>query len=312
MQDEASTLSFDYLQLRLVFESRGLLKLPDLPGSMIRGAFGVSLKRLFCRTPGNCGSFCKMGNVCTYGRLFETPLDGSHEVLGDVSFAPHPFALHVRTNGQTLLEPGQMFHVDWTVWGDALQETHYSILAWRQAGDMGFGVGRVPALLKEVKRCDTDEVVYSEGRPAFGNLRPATFHLTPSESTANVSVTTLSPLRIKSGRALFGLQGNGEMALPADVLFSALTRRLKTCVGFVTPDNSEELPRTKSSRFLWKESTRYSTRQRTTMQMGGLMGDVKLSGVTGMQYSMLKAGEILQVGKNTSMGLGKYKIEEEV
>jgi hypothetical protein len=54
---------------------------------------------------------------------------------------------------------------------------------------------------------------------------------------------------------------------------------------------------------------RYSSRQKTRMKMGGLMGEITYGGPVAAFEPFLRAGEILHVGKGTSFGLGKYEIE---
>jgi hypothetical protein len=63
------------------------------------------------------------------------------------------------------------------------------------------------------------------------------------------------------------------------------------------------------SQLSWTDWTRYSSRQRTTMQMGGLLGTVVLNG-SGLAawWPALWLGQWIHVGKATSFGLGKYRI----
>lgn len=60
----------------------------------------------------------------------------------------------------------------------------------------------------------------------------------------------------------------------------------------------------------FKDLTRLSNRQKTTMQIGGIMGDLTIKGLNKECYEVLKVGEILGVGKQCVFGLGKIKLEE--
>jgi hypothetical protein len=61
----------------------------------------------------------------------------------------------------------------------------------------------------------------------------------------------------------------------------------------------------------WREWTRYSSRQRTTLQMGGLVGSITLDGAAmGPFWPYLWLGQWTHAGKGTSMGLGRYGIRE--
>jgi CRISPR/Cas system endoribonuclease Cas6 (RAMP superfamily) len=44
--------------------------------------------------------------------------------------------------------------------------------------------------------------------------------------------------------------------------------------------------------------------------MGGVLGEIVLSGVDKNTYDLLKLGETIGVGKQTVFGLGKYKMED--
>ncbi len=61
----------------------------------------------------------------------------------------------------------------------------------------------------------------------------------------------------------------------------------------------------------WWDWQRYSARQQTEMNFGGLLGDFELAGpaeVLQQLLPVLKMGEWLHVGKRTTFGLGKYNI----
>jgi CRISPR/Cas system endoribonuclease Cas6 (RAMP superfamily) len=63
-------------------------------------------------------------------------------------------------------------------------------------------------------------------------------------------------------------------------------------------------------RLHWHEWTRFSSRQDTRMQMGGLLGDLTLGG-PGLPtfWSSLWYGQWVHVGKGTSFGLGAYALD---
>ncbi|NPA63687.1 MAG: CRISPR system precrRNA processing endoribonuclease RAMP protein Cas6 [Epsilonproteobacteria bacterium] len=55
---------------------------------------------------------------------------------------------------------------------------------------------------------------------------------------------------------------------------------------------------------------RYSTRQRTKMRIGGVVGEMVLEGVDERAYRLFRVAEILGVGKLGTFGLGKIKVED--
>ena len=60
----------------------------------------------------------------------------------------------------------------------------------------------------------------------------------------------------------------------------------------------------------YEELTRKSNRQKTTMNLGGIIGEMQINNIDKQSYHILKLGEILACGKSTVFGLGKIEIEE--
>ena len=59
----------------------------------------------------------------------------------------------------------------------------------------------------------------------------------------------------------------------------------------------------------WRDWTRYSSRQQTSMQMGGLVGEVEFEAPDWNPFwPYLWLGQWTHAGKGTSMGLGRYSI----
>jgi hypothetical protein len=65
-----------------------------------------------------------------------------------------------------------------------------------------------------------------------------------------------------------------------------------------------------SKNLRYQELIRKSNKQKTTMNMGGLMGEMIIANVDKKVYNLLKLGEVIGAGKSTVFGLGKIKVEE--
>lgn len=54
---------------------------------------------------------------------------------------------------------------------------------------------------------------------------------------------------------------------------------------------------------------RFSTRKQSAMYLNGIQGEIELEQVEPATLALLLAGELIHIGKNTSFGFGKYRLE---
>lgn len=54
---------------------------------------------------------------------------------------------------------------------------------------------------------------------------------------------------------------------------------------------------------------RFSTRKQSAMYLNGIQGEIKLGQIEPETLGLLLAGELIHIGKNTSFGFGKYRME---
>lgn len=65
-----------------------------------------------------------------------------------------------------------------------------------------------------------------------------------------------------------------------------------------------------SQKLNWIDIERFSTRQQEYLKLGGLVGEIEFSEEINQYLKYMIAGELIHLGKNTSFGLGKYRILE--
>jgi hypothetical protein len=99
-----------------------------------------------------------------------------------------------------------------------------------------------------------------------------------------------------------------------------LQRRMGLLQAFHEPDAPyawdyrEALQRTEAVQMRgwdlrWKDWQRYSSRQKSTMTLGGIVGQVQFTNIPDLLWPMLYLGQWTHVGKNASFGLGRYILE---
>ena len=64
-----------------------------------------------------------------------------------------------------------------------------------------------------------------------------------------------------------------------------------------------------STNVRWHDWERWSNRQQTSMRLGGLVGSLRLEGDLATFSTLLARAQQLHVGKGTTFGLGKLRIE---
>jgi len=282
-------------------------------GSAWRGAFGRALRNIVCVTHLDACSPCLLYRSCPYPYIFETPPAPGAQKMRKYTAAPHPFLLEAPAES----EKADAHHVGLTLIGRGNAYLAYCIHAFERAGQQGLGRGRARLLLEGVwqagtAEADAWELIYRPGETL--NARPPGVPSVPP-APAWARLRFVTPLRLQRD----GLLVRPEMFRFSD-LFSALLRRISMLTYFHTEAQHEtgfaELVKQAHQiecavvDLSWKDWTRYSSRQKTTMQMGGLVGAVAapLEGASPL-WPYLWLGQWVHAGKGTSMGLGQYRIE---
>jgi hypothetical protein len=157
---------------------------------------------------------------------------------------------------------------------------------------------------------DAWERIYSESDRTLtrgSTLRPA---LPPAP--ASVTLTFRTPLRIKHGGRFVG-----PAHLTAQDLCRTLASRIAVLFEQYGPGerfdwaglhDAMRVVELSAANLRWHELTRYSSRQQTEMQMGGLLGELTLQGPgLAALWPLIWLGQWTHVGKGTSFGLGWYR-----
>ena len=298
---------------RFRFQTTRAMRLPDYSGSAWRGAFGNSLKKLVCVTREPQCESCMLYRTCLYPYVFETPPDPAVGKLRKYNAAPHPFVL---SPGETMHGPltAKTDHcLEVTLFGHGNRHLPYVIHALDRAAQWGIGTQRGPFELLDVQQFVQEawRSIYQPG----GKLRihPAECFTLPDCPT-RMTIRLLTPLRIKAREHLVTPD-----TFTFKSLFSTVLRRISLLTTFHTdaPLETDFAALTRAAETIpvarhtlhWHDWTRYSSRQDSLMQLGGLLGTMTFES-DGLEpfWPYLWLGQWTHAGKNTSMGLGKYTI----
>jgi CRISPR-associated endoribonuclease Cas6 len=273
----------------------------------IRGGFGYTLRGLVCAAGKSTCSGCMLRHNCAYSFLFETPPPANAPRLAKYRAVPHPFTMHA-------IQTGDVLHLHLTLFGQATRYLVWFIYTLNKLGERGLGKNKMLFKVEEVTSegqkiypidndqvgtiATNDRIVLEPGKPMQGKI----------------SLEFLSPLVLRT-------KGMIHSKFAAYSFMANLLRRVTNLNAFygenpeAVTDPKPYLDTVKSlsvkSAMKPVGRSRYSTRQKQEIDYSGIIGSVSLAGEIGILMPLLKAGEVMGVGKNTAFGFGRYKILKE-
>jgi hypothetical protein len=308
----------DLARFRFTLEALDPIQLPEYAGSAWRGLLGHGLRRTACVTGQPTCTGCLLTPSCVYSVLFETPPPPGKDLAGFTA-VPHPLVLDIDPRAPAHHEAGDRIELGITLFGPITTQSPYLIHALGSAGQRGIGRGRGRFRVDTVRQengigTDRWELVYDANNGTY-HQRPALSPI-PPPAPSRTRLHLHTPLRIKR---------DGRLVVPERFALADLLRhlynRLQRLV-LLYGGRPETFDWTSASAFagglrldatnlIWHDWTRYSSRQRTLMQLGGLMGELVITGPALSEiWPALWAGQWTHVGKGTSFGLGAYRLEE--
>lgn len=299
--------SLPIARYRFTLRTEAPLMVAEYPGSMLRGAFGHGLKSVSCLTDLPHCSECPMRDACRYPALFEPRPGPEQSRFPDI---PAPYILEADNHQNRQLAAGKSWSFHMVLFGSAIDQLPVIIMAWQRAATQGLGKGKARCRLEQVEWLAPNgdaQTIFHEHSP---RVVPHEAHLSIPALTSRHEVTMelLSPTRIQSGGKL--RQGS---ELTGPIVLHALARKIELYAGsywgamWKRPAIPEDLELTQATRM--QQWQRYSSRQRQAMSLNGLVGTLRLSGSLDQWLPWLWLGQYTHLGKNTSFGLGQYRLE---
>ncbi|WP_305908206.1 CRISPR system precrRNA processing endoribonuclease RAMP protein Cas6 [Methylomarinum sp. Ch1-1] len=297
---------------QFLFTCQERVRLPKFSGSAWRGALGHALKRTVCVVRNTPCSACMLKGSCAYSYIFETPPPQQTEKMRKYSASPHPFVLQFPLDSSN--ENGS-YALNLILVGKGQRFFPYLVHALQRAGQEGIGSNRQIFLLDQVAQLSAGgqaTVVYQDGQLQQQNQ---TLDVNIPPLPECIEITLHTPLRIKqNGRNL------NPQSFNFGAFFGNLLRRISMLSYFhgdtpLETDFAGMMQRARTIEFNardlhWFDWKRYSSRQKTEMNMGGVIGSVTLD-MKGMEafWPYLWLGQWTHAGKGTSMGMGHYSID---
>lgn len=310
-------MKISYLKTTFTIEAEEELFLPYFKGSAFRGAFGNAFRKIVCALKRSTCEECFLKPSCLYAHVFETFPQSDDTILNMNKYKsiPHPFIIEPPLENSRRYKCGDKLTFNVTLIGSTIQHLLYFIYTFEQCGKIGIGKGRGKFKLLSVDMDDKN--IYTLETKAIKKIASSEVEIredmqVDSDSKELLKLSFITPARIKHNRKYVS-------EISFYVLIKSLMLRLNLINYFhcekkeATWDYKALLEKSKEvqikeQKTRWWDWERYSSRQKTRMNLGGVIGEITYEGSIKAFLPLLRAGEIFHVGKNTSFGLGKYSI----
>ena len=271
--------------IKLECEIEGDYNVPFFTGSLIRGVLGYALKRVVCVNPSYDCSDCMSASECSYYTFYEE------------KNCFHPYRL-----GLTL-QPNSL-NFSFYLFEEAVESMPYMLATIIKAfEEIGIGKDRAKMKVSSIKANNT--LLYDGSSFIIKNANVEQFlELDGFKSECKMEFSM--PLRMKKNNVL--ASNNVEL----HTLIVNIHNRYRQLKG-LEPERLGYRVQGEivDTRMKFVDTKRYSNRQKTTMNMGGLMGSLRIKGIDKQSYMYLKIGEVISVGKQSVFGLGSYTLKEQ-
>jgi len=260
-------------------------KPPYFMGSQIRGAFGYALKKVVCVNPSFKCEGCFAVNDCLYFDFYEKK-NNFHKYRLDYKLGESEY------------------HFSIFLFEEVANKLPYVIAAFnKMITEIGFGQDR--KTYKEFEMFVNDESVYKNGN---FNMPQKYIKRFECDSFGNsVLLRFVTPLRIKKDNKFIR---DRELVTIFDIINSIFQRKNSLENREFTKLPFEVKSKIVENSLNYKTLTRLSNRQKTKMNLDGLIGDMIITDLSEEEYKLLKLGEIIGVGKQVTFGLGKIEVKE--
>ncbi len=318
--------SLKLARFKLILAASNDLHLPVYLGSTLRGGFGTAFKRVVCALKDRLCHECILKEKCVYSYVFETPPPAGTTVMRKYESSPHPFIIEppslpelpekLHQGSYQGYKTGGTLTLNLILVGRAIDYLPYFIYTFEEFGRIGIGKGRGRFELQDVS-CE-GKIIYDSRTKILTTFDHLTLD-TETEITHNLQSLTinfLTPCRIVY---------NGYLTkdLQFHILIRNLLRRIALLSYFHCGCDTSQIDfkgiieqarqvRLTHDYLQWYDWERYSARQETRMKMGGFVGKITFEGDITPFMPLIKAGEVLHVGKGTSFGLGRYAEEQKI
>ncbi len=311
-------------RFEVVLQSNSEAVLPALIGSTLRGAFGHALKAISCSVPHRVCERCFLSEVCLYPTIFEpTSTSKIKDLPRPFVFEPPipPLTREISENQVLKLRVAENGKISFglVLIGEAAKKLPYFVYAFELMARHGLGANRRSFSIAEVFHLDTGNrknLIYKPGLPKVLPFRGTNLaelieeRLKQITITRNLKIQLQTPLRIRRNRELLEKINFGEILKQCSLRLKFLSESYGVRLEYdyqILMKNAEAVETISDK--MWKHGFfRRSNRQDKTFELDGMLGDIDFQNDDFSDFlPFIAAGELLNIGSASSLGLGKYK-----
>ena len=263
-----------------------------------------------------------------YDQIFNTKPPKDINYWKKASNIPRPYVISPPLETKELHTPQDIITFDLNLIGKAIDYLPYFVFSAHQFARHGVGkkIGgkRGRCFLERVETLNTSDGEWSKpiyfGRNQTFCNEPHTITVQDllqscDESKKELTLEFVTPTQIRH-------EGNPVFEqLNVEILIKSLWRRIAPLATYHCGAKLDLDPRELVSNAIkdlnitqsdltWHKATKYSQRQDAHIWMDGFKGRLKLEGSLQRYLPLLLAGTLVQIGKHTTFGLGKYRIDK--
>jgi hypothetical protein len=218
--------------------------------------------------------------------------------------------LKAAVDNKTTYMPGDEFPFSITLLGEkSISQLALVIAAVKRIGSNGLGQKRGKLTIKSITNKGI-KLYNLESNQLITPPQPQNLCIEAPNKAARVLLHFITPTAIKTG-------GQVAKQLTLEMILSSLKRRIRLLGrhhGFANYQKLVQLDRANPEEkillntlkpYKWE---RYSARQKQAIPFEGVVGELLIAGQIDNYIPLLKAGEVLHVGRGTVYGMGQYKM----
>lgn len=324
-EDYHTWLNIPYIKLHFTAAAAEDCRLPRYKASGLRGGTGKMMMQQHCILPHDQQKdedcvHCDCSDECLVQRFLYTPSTIAPDLSNDKMSLGYIFSCE---NYQEKFHAGETFEFQVTLFGKSRVYLSLLFQALYNLGNAGLGNSEGRFYITEIRNSRKEPILRVDEygmqimKQACQPETLADYVDYRLRQMRKCGKKEISEIRFPMDTTIV-YQKKVQEKFSMEAIVKNLARRiyLYNCfagnemeLDWFTEDLLRELPEIENQEVFEGQVRRYSTRQRSSMNLKGIHGTVYLKEAPSqLLLPYLIAGEITHIGKNTSFGFGRYRL----